>query len=164
MLSPGTGMMDLNIKDVRAEMPNYQNYKDWQRSGQILGIAVHHSATANRMTGAPAGNALTFFNYHVNTRGWAHGGYNYVIPGSGEIEYALDARISAYRAGFQDPDNPEGLERGQYWNNHYLATCLAGGLSKNLTHRDTDAHLQTMSPDDTTPTHTSPIPRQLSCP
>ena len=95
--------MDLNINDVRAEMPNYQNYKDWQRSGQILGIAVHHSATVDRVTGAPLGTARTFFDYHVNTRGWAHGGYNYVIPGDGTVEYALDEKISAYHAGFKEP-------------------------------------------------------------
>ena len=39
--------MDLNINDIRADMPNFQNYKDWQRSGGIFGIAVHHSATVN---------------------------------------------------------------------------------------------------------------------
>ena len=105
--------MALNINDLRAEMPNYENYKDWQRSGTFLGIAVHHSATVNRVTGAPTGNAASFFNYHVNVLGWSHGGYNYVIPGSGQIEYALDEKISAYHAGFRDPDNSEGLEYGQ---------------------------------------------------
>ena len=59
--------MTLNIKDVREAMPNYDFYKDWHRSGDILGIAIHHSATANRLTGAPVGDAATFFNYHVNT-------------------------------------------------------------------------------------------------
>lgn len=144
--------MDLNIKDIRVEMPNYQNYKDWQRNGEILGIAVHHSATANRITGAPTGNALSFFNYHVKVRGWAHGGYNYVIPGNGEIEYALDDKISAYHAGFKDPDNSEGLEHGQYWNNHYLAICLSGWFSENRTYRDADDRLQLMPNDYTSPT------------
>lgn len=144
--------MDLTIKDIRAEMPNYENYKDWQRDGQILGIAVHHSATADRMTGAPLGDALTFFNYHVNTRGWAHGGYNYVITGSGQIEYALDEKISAYHAGFKDPDNSEGLENGQYWNNHYLAICLAGWFSNNRTYQDADGYTQPIPNEYTTPT------------
>ncbi len=144
--------MDLNITDVRAEMPNYQNYKDWQRSKEIFGIAVHHSATADRMTGAPLGNAGTFFNYHVNTRGWAHGGYNYVIPGDGKIEYALDDKISAYHAGFKDPDNSEGLEYGQYWNNHYLAICLSGWFSENRTYQDADGHTQPIPNNYTAPT------------
>jgi hypothetical protein len=144
--------MELNIKDVRAEMPNYENYKDWQRSGEILGIAIHHSATADRSTGAPLGNAQTFFDYHVNTRGWSHGGYNYVIPGSGQIEYALDEKISAYHAGFKDPDNSEGLEQGQYWNNHYLAICLAGWFSENRTYRDDAGHTQPIPNSYTTPT------------
>jgi LysM repeat protein len=128
--------MTLNINDVRAEMPNYDAYKDWHRSGDIRGIAVHHSATANRITGAPIGDAATFFDYHVNVRGWAHGGYNYVITGTAEIEYALDDKISAYHAGFKDPDDSEGMEYGQFWNNHYLAICLAGWFSENRTYRD----------------------------
>jgi nucleoid-associated protein YgaU len=132
--------MDLQIKDVRAEMPNYANYEDWQRSGEILGIAIHHSATADRTTGAPIGNAHSFFDYHVNGRGWAHGGYNYVITADGEVEYALDEKIAAYHAGFADPDNSEGLEQGQYWNNHYLAICLAGWFSQNRTYRDNAGH------------------------
>jgi hypothetical protein len=143
--------MDLNIKDVRAEMPNYANYKDWQRSGPILGIAVHHSATADRTTGAPIGNARTFFDYHVQQRGWTHGGYNYVITGSGEIEYALDEKIAAYHAGFADPDNSEGLEHGQYWNNHYLAICLAGWFSQSRTYQDSAGHTQPIPNNFTSP-------------
>lgn len=134
--------MALNIKDVRAEMPNYQNYKDWQRSGAILGIAVHHSATADRATGVPIGDARTFFDYHVNQRGWSHGGYNYVITASGEIQYALDEKIAAYHAGFSDPDNSEGLELGQYWNNHYLAICMSGWFMENRTYVDSNGKTQ----------------------
>jgi LysM repeat protein len=134
--------MDLKIKDVRAEMPNYQNYKDWQREGPTLGIAVHHSATADRLTGAPLGDARTFFEYHVHQRGWAHGGYNYVITANGEIQYALDEKIAAYHAGFADPDNSEGLEFGQYWNNHFLAICMAGWFMENRTYRDNNGRTQ----------------------
>ena len=144
--------MELKIKDVRAEMPNYENYKDWQREDEILGIAVHHSATADHTTGAPIGNALTFFDYHVHTRGWAHGGYNYVITGNGQIEYALDEKIAAFHAGFKDPNNSEGLEFGQYWNNHYLAICLAGWFSEDRTYRDADGQMQTIPNDFTLPT------------
>jgi LysM repeat protein len=128
--------MALSIKDVRAEMPNYEYYKDWQRPGDILGIAVHHSATADRTTGAPLGEAKTFFDYHVNTRGWGHGGYNYVITGQGVVEYALDEKISAYHAGFKDLDDSLGLENGQFWNNHYLAICLSGWFAEGRTYRD----------------------------
>ncbi len=148
--------MELNIKDVRAEMPNYQHYRDWQRSGAILGIAIHHSATADHATGAPVGNAHTFFDYHVNTRGWVHGGYNYVITGEGVVEYALDDKISAYHAGFKDPDNSEGLEYGQYWNNHYLAVCLSGWFSDNRFYRDAGGQTH-MIPD----SHTFPSEAQM---
>lgn len=144
--------MEPTIKDVRAEMPNYENYKNWQRSGQILGIAIHHSATAERTTGAPLGNARTFFDYHVRERGWTHGGYNYVITGSGEIEYALDEKIAAYHAGFADPDNSEGLEQGQYWNNHYLAICLAGWFSEGRTYRDNNGQVHPIPNNFTVPT------------
>jgi nucleoid-associated protein YgaU len=143
--------MDLKIKDLRAEMPNYSNYSTWQRSGPILGIAIHHSATADWTTGAPLGDARTFFDYHVKQRGWAHGGYNYVITGSGEIEYALDEKIAAYHAGFADPDNSDGLEQGQYWNNHYLAICMAGWFSQSRTYRDSAGHTQPIPNNFTSP-------------
>ena len=148
--------MALVVQDVRDVMPNYENYKDWQREGEILGIAIHHSATADRITGAPLGNATTFFNYHVNTRGWAHGGYNYVITGAGEVEYALDDNISAYHAGFKDPDNSEGLEQGQYWNNHFLAICVVGWFSEGRTYRDGAGNTQNI-PN----THTAPNDAQI---
>lgn len=143
--------MSLKIKDVRADMPNYEHYRDWQRNGAILGIAVHHAATADRATGAPLGNAHTLFDYHVNQRGWAHGGYNYVITGDGEIEYALDEKIAAYHAGFKDPDNSDGLEFGQYWNNHYLAICLTGWFSQNRTYRDANGQTRSIPNNHTTP-------------
>lgn len=129
--------MTLNrLVDVRTQMPNYENYKNQFRTGEILGIAIHHSATADRQTGEPTGDAFSFFNYHVNGRGWDHGGYNYVIPFEGAIQYALDERISAYHAGFKDPDNSQGLEQGQYWNNHYLAICVSGWFSNNRSWQD----------------------------
>ena len=142
--------MPVNIVDVRAQMPNYENYKDWNRNAAILGIAIHHSATADRTSGAPAGDAFSFFNYHVNGRGWDHGGYNYVITGDGTIQYALDDKISAYHAGFKDPENSEGLEHGQYWNNHYLAICLSGWFSNNRTYRDDDGDDIHLIPDNFT--------------
>ena len=128
--------MPPNVVDVRDQMPNYETYKNWQRSGDILGIAIHHSGTADRQTGQPTGDAFNYFDYHVNGRGWVHGGYNYVITGEGVIQYALDEKIAAYHAGFKDVDNSEGLEFGQYWNNHYLAICVAGWFSDNRTYRD----------------------------
>jgi len=148
---------NLPIVDVRDQMPNYEVYKDWQRPGAILGIAVHHSATADRETGAPTGDALTFFNYHVHGRGWTHGGYNYVIRGDGVIEYALDEKIAAYHAGFKDPNDSYGLEHGQYWNNHYLAICLAGWFSNGRTWRDEQGE-EHLIPDE----FTSPSQAQMT--
>jgi LysM repeat protein len=131
-----TTIPGVKLKDVRADMPNYEAYKDWQRSGDITGIAVHHSAAASSATGKPLGNALSYFNYHVNTRGWSHGGYHYVILDDGTVEYALDEKIGGYHAGFKDPNDSLNLEHGQYWNNHYIAICLAGWFSSGRTYRD----------------------------
>jgi len=149
--------MELKIKDVRVEMPNYQEYRNWQRNGEILGIAVHHSASADRATGAPTGAARSFFEYHVNVRGWTHGGYNYVILATGEIEYALDEKIAAYHAGFKDPDDSQGLEYGQYWNNHYLAICLTGWFSENRTYQDANGRIYPIPNQ-----YTRPTPAQMS--
>jgi LysM repeat protein len=146
----------LRIVDVRDKMPNYQAYKDWQRNGPITGIAIHHSATADRQTGAPIGDALAFFNYHVNVRGWTHGGYNYVLLPDGTLQYALDEKIAGYHAGFQDPNNVRNLERGQYWNNHYLAICLAGYFESGRTWGDSAGQWHTI-PD----SHTMPTPAQM---
>ncbi len=142
----------MNIIDVRAQMPNYEQYKNWQRSGDITGIAIHHSATANRETGAPTGDAFSFFDYQVHGRGWTHGGYNYVVLGDGRIQYALDENIAAYHAGFKDPTDAQGLEQGQYWNNHYLAICLAGWFSENRTYSTADGTTQPIPNDFTRPT------------
>lgn len=119
------------IIDLRESMPNYTQYKNNQNTRDIEGIAIHHSATVNPWTGSPTGNAKSFFDYHVKTLRWTHGGYNYVIDKEGIIEYALDEKITPFHAGFRDPKNSLNLEFGQYWNNHYIAICLSGSFSKN---------------------------------
>lgn len=149
--------MDLNIKDVRAEMPNYDKYQDWQREGDILGLAIHHSATINRATGAPVGDARLIFDYQVNTCGWRHGGYHYLITNSGQIEYALDEKVAAYHASFYDPSDSFGLEYGQYWNNHYLAICVVGWFNNHRTYRDDEGRVH-VTPDD----HTVPNEAQMA--
>jgi len=146
----------LRIVDVRAQMPNYQAYKHWRRRGTVSGIAIHHSATADRQTGAPIGDAFIFFDYHVNTRGWTHGGYNYVLLPDGTLQYALDERIAGYHAGFKDPNNEHNLEHGQYWNNHYLAICLVGYLENGRTWRDSQGGVHAI-PD----SHTTAMPAQV---
>lgn len=147
----------LKIKDVREKMPNYNAYKHWQRSGAITGIAIHHSATADLQTGAPVGDAFTFFDYHVNTRHWTHGGYNYVLLPDGTLQYALDEKISGYHAGFKDPNEMYDLEYGQYWNNHYLAICLSGWFENGRTQCDRQGQVVHHIPD----SHTLPTPAQM---
>ena len=146
----------LRITDVRSQMPNYEAYKHWQRKVIIRGIAIHHSATADRQTGAPIGDASIFFNYHVNVRGWTHGGYNYVLLPDGTLQYALDEKIAGYHAGFKDPNNVHNLEHGQYWNNHYLAICLVGYFENGRTWRDQQGQVHAI-PD----SHTTPTPAQM---
>jgi hypothetical protein len=75
-----------------------------------------------------------------------------VITGDGTIEYALDDKISAYHAGFKDPDNSAGLEYGQFWNNHYLAICLSGWFSNNRIYRDATGHTHPIPNNYTVPT------------
>jgi hypothetical protein len=116
----------LKLQDVRSEMPNFERYKNDHRAGEILGIAVHHSATVHPSIGVPAGSALALFNHHVHDRGWTHGAYHYVIHANGLIEHALDECIEGFHAGFNDPEDALGLMHGQYWNRHYLAVCLLG--------------------------------------
>ena len=144
--------MQLDIVDVRARMPNYQHYKNTTRNSRILGIAVHHSATASRYTGRHTGDACGIFVYHVHALGWDHGGYHYVIAASGQIQYALDERIAAYHAGFDDPDNSLGLEFGQHWNNHYIAICLIGWFDRDRTVRDARGHRKKIPDAFTRPT------------
>lgn len=116
----------LDARDVRAAMPNYAAYRGIRRPGPVTGIALHHSATANRVTGVSLDSALTVFRYHVETLGWSRGGYHYLVHPNGVVEYALDEGTPALHAGFSDPDDRLGLEQGQYWNNHLLAVCLLG--------------------------------------
>jgi len=146
----------LRIVDVREKMPNYNAYRHWRRRGAVTGVAIHHSATADRQTGAPIGDAFSFFNYHVNTRGWTHGGYNYVLLPDGTLQYALDEKISGYHAGFKDPNNVHNLEYGQYWNNHYPAICLTGYFENGRTWRDRQGQIHAI-PD----SHTLPTPAQM---
>ncbi|MDM8528910.1 N-acetylmuramoyl-L-alanine amidase [Anaerolineales bacterium HSG24] len=146
--------MSLTINDVRAKMPNYNNYKEKKRRGNIVGIAIHHSETINRATGAPVGNAKNLFAYQTKVQGLAHGGYNYVITHRGKVEYALDENIPALHAGFQDPSDTLGLEYGEYWNNHYLAICLVGWFSNGRAYRDTEGYTHVVPDDYTTPNDT----------
>jgi N-acetyl-anhydromuramyl-L-alanine amidase AmpD len=124
-------MAALRIRDVRGFMPNVGRYADAARIGAITGIAIHHSATANPVTGVSMEDARVIFRHHVETLGWSHGGYHYLVHPQGLVEYALDERIPAFHAGFGDPDDRLGLERGQYWNNHLIAVCLLGWFERD---------------------------------
>ncbi|MCZ7569695.1 MAG: discoidin domain-containing protein [Ardenticatenaceae bacterium] len=154
--------MALKIVDLRAQMPNYNNYKDWKRPGAIEGIAVHHTGygSADPASGAPSTTPQQVFDYHVKTLGWAHGGYNYIIGADGTVFSVLDEAIPPFHCGLNEPDkNKEPdkwrqwveLERGQYFNNHYVAICLLGWFSRNrILYRD---GTQIRIPDtNTTPT------------
>ena len=120
-------MSGLRVVDVRAAMPvRPESPPPAARAGPVLGVAVHHSATAHVANGLALDTARTLFQHHVWRRGWAHGGYHYCIRPTGLVEYALDEAVPGLHAGFSDPDDALGLERGQFWNQHYLAVCLLG--------------------------------------
>jgi N-acetyl-anhydromuramyl-L-alanine amidase AmpD len=118
-------MSALRVVDVRAEMPRREGALA-PRTGAVLGVAVHHSATAHPATGLALDTAHTLFEHHVLERGWQQGGYHYVIRPTGLVEYALDEAALGRHAGFEDPDDVHGLGKGQFWNEHYLAICLLG--------------------------------------
>ena len=124
-------MTTFEIRDVRAEMPNYDAYRDARRAGAVTGVAIHHSATANDVTGLSMDDARSIFRHHVDTLGWSHGGYHYLVHPNGLVEYALDEGTPAFHAGFADPDDARHLEHGQYWNNHFIAVCLLGWFERN---------------------------------
>jgi N-acetyl-anhydromuramyl-L-alanine amidase AmpD len=115
-----------NIVDVRAEMPRRGSAPPVPRQGQLMGLAVHHSAMVNPATGLSTATAQAIFQDQVSHAGWDHGAYHYLIRPNGLIEYALDESVPAFHAGFTDPADRLGLEHGQYWNEHYLAVCLLG--------------------------------------
>jgi N-acetyl-anhydromuramyl-L-alanine amidase AmpD len=120
-------MGELRVVDVRGEMPvRPGSPPPGQRTGAVLGVAVHHSATANVANGLSLDTARTIFEHQVLRRGWQHGGYHYVIRPNGMVEYALDEAVPGFHAGFVDPTDELGLERGQFWNEHYLAVCVLG--------------------------------------
>lgn len=126
-------MSRLQLRDVRASMPSRAGHRDRRRPGPITGIAIHHSATANGVTGVSMDTAQTIFRYHVETLGWERGGYHYLVHPNGLVEYALDEQTPAFHAGFVDPDDTLRLECGQYWNNHLLAVCLLGWFENDRT-------------------------------
>ena len=128
--------MKLKVFDQRNLIPGSETKLELQRNGEVLGIAIHHSGTADRNTGKGVGTAQSIFEYHVLGLGWDRGGYNYVITPTGKVEYALDESIPAYHAGFRDPEDKLELENGQYWNNHFLAICVSGWFENDRTDLD----------------------------
>jgi N-acetyl-anhydromuramyl-L-alanine amidase AmpD len=140
------------LVDVRAEMPNYAAYREKRRNSDIQGIAIHHSATAHPSTGLAMENAEHIFRYHVERRGWDHGGYHYLIRPNGLIEYALDEQVAAYHAGFRDPADDYALECGQFWNNRYLAVCLLGWFDNDRVVRDMEGQARSIPNYFTRPT------------
>ena len=121
----------VEIQDVRADMPRDPRFQDRPRDGAVTGVAIHHSASANHVTGLCMDDAYAVFSHHVHRLGWEHGGYHYLIRPNGVIEYALDEEVPAFHAGFRDPTNALKLEGGQYWNNHLLAICLLGWFERD---------------------------------
>jgi N-acetyl-anhydromuramyl-L-alanine amidase AmpD len=121
----------LDIRDVRAAMPGHDPSRAAAPRPGLSGIALHHSATANPVVGLAGEDARAIFRYHVETLGWRHGGYHYLVHPGGLIEYALDETLPAPHAGFRDPEDRLGLERGQYWNRHFLAVCLLGWFDRD---------------------------------
>jgi N-acetyl-anhydromuramyl-L-alanine amidase AmpD len=145
-------MDDLRIRDVRSQMPTGAHIAAAKRMGAILGVAIHHSASAHPASGLSIETAHSIFLDHVQNRGWEHGGYHYVIRPNGEIEYALDETVAGYHAGFNDPTDALQLERGQFWNQHYLGVCAAGWFDNDRQYKSAEGQAQPIPNRFTRPT------------
>jgi monofunctional biosynthetic peptidoglycan transglycosylase len=147
--------MKLAVIDRRDYMPIRPAAALQLRTEPILGVAIHHSATVNRLTGAPLGDAGTIFRNQVFGQGWDHGAYHYVINAQGQIEYTLSVEIPGYHAGFDDAEDHFKLTQGQFWNQRYLAICLIGWFDRDR--QDLDP---TGNPKPIPNQHTRPSPAQ----
>jgi len=131
-------MDDLRVRDVRSQMPGGNHIHSARRTGDILGVAIHHSASVHPSSGLSLDTAQSIFQDHVQNRGWEHGGYHYVVLANGLIEYALDEAVAGYHAGIKDPTDALQLEQGQFWNRHYLAVCVAGWFEDDRRYKGPD--------------------------
>lgn len=121
----------LRLVDVRGSMPS--RGESPARAGDVVGVAIHHSATAHAVTGLGLDDARSIFEYQVARRGWSHGGYHYCVLPNGVVQYCLDESVGGFHAGFVDPDDRLRLQRGQFWNEHYLAVCVVGWFETGRT-------------------------------
>jgi len=95
---PATAAQETESADLLAcpcPQPSFQRRSDWCPAGNcppnpnpsftdVTHLIVHHSATANTAT-SWAAVVRSFWDFHVNTNGWADIGYNWLIDPNGVV-------------------------------------------------------------------------------
>lgn len=87
------------IKDYRMKLTTHKTKKYvGRRKGvtSIRDIAIHHSATLQKLAGS---SAAGYARYHVNSLGWPGIGYSYVIEADGTVKYVNDLAKKTYHVG-----------------------------------------------------------------
>jgi len=106
-----------------------------QRAG-ILGVVIHHSATAPTSAGRPV-DAAVLDRYHAR-RGWTHRdengvyhiGYHYVVLQDGTVQPGR-------------PENVMGAHAGvTHFNRRYLGICLVGDFDSSSNPRGRNGPLR----------------------
>lgn len=131
----------MDVVDIRAKMPNYDVYQDWQRPDPIESILIHHSGvgTVNH-EGKPNMLLRNMANIHVHEEERAHVSYHYAINPVGRVFYMLDEQIAGYHAALPAPASSDGaaMQRwkndwlnGQYFNRRSVSIVLLGWFDSN---------------------------------
>jgi len=131
----------MDVVDIRAKMPNYKVYQDWQRPDPIESILIHHSGvgTVNH-EGKPNMLLRNMANIHVHEEERAHVSYHYAINPVGRVFYMLDEQIAGYHAALPAPASSDrtAMQRwksdwlnGQYFNRRSVSIVLLGWFDTN---------------------------------
>ncbi len=131
----------MDVVDIRARMPNYEVYQDWQRPDPIESILIHHSGagTVNH-EGKPNMLLSAMAKRHVYEEERAHVGYHYAINPAGRVFYLLDEQIAGYHAALPVPANSDRVAmqqwksdwlNGQYFNRRSIGIVLLGWFDTN---------------------------------
>lgn len=113
------GVTLVNIVD---DLPRKGDVRNFEPGDDLLGVFIHHAAAE--------ANAYGIANHHVQTLGWEHIGYHFVVERNGTIEQTLPLTAKGYHISFSpkygnDPSKAPGGD-WDYWNAHGVAICLAG--------------------------------------
>jgi N-acetylmuramoyl-L-alanine amidase len=112
----------VTVVNVIDDLPRKGEVRNFEEGDDLLGVFVHHAAAE--------ANVFGIANYHVNSAGWEHIGYHFVVERNGTIEQSLPLTAKGYHISFSPKygNDPSKAPNGDwdYWNAHGVAICLAG--------------------------------------